>query len=151
MRTLRIPIAALLVVALVSAGLAQAARPKKSEFVVSAAMSGKKVVANGDRDAKGRASLTFKKKKDRVCFDITYSGMDTARRGILGKGAKHERGDNVLTLFSLSKSSPATGCLRALSKKEIERIEKRPKDYFITLENKAHPDGAIRGQLRDRS
>lgn len=150
MKILRVPIAALLVLALICAGLAQAAHPRKSKFVVSASMSGKKVVANGDTNAKGRASLTFKKKKDRVCFDITYSGMDTARRGILGEGAKHERGDNVLTLFSLSKSSPAKGCLRALSKRDIDDIEKTPKDYFITLENKAHPDGAIRGQLRDR-
>ncbi|MEA2346268.1 MAG: hypothetical protein QOG62_55 [Thermoleophilaceae bacterium] len=151
MKALRIPIAVLLVVVLACVGLAQAAHPKKSKFVVSATMSGNKVVANGDPDAKGKASLTFKKKKDRVCFDIDYSGMSTATRGVLGEGKKHERGDNILTLFSLSKESPAKGCLRALNKNTIDDIERRPKDFFVTLENKDHPDGAVRGQLRDRS
>ncbi len=146
----RLPIVVLVVVGLVFAGIAAAAHPKRSRFVVSAAMSGNKVVANGDPNAKGKASLTFKKKKDRVCFDITYSGMETARRGILGEGSKHERGDNILTLFSLAEESPAKGCIRALSKRTIDDIEKAPKDFFVTLENKEHPDGAIRGQLRDR-
>ena len=151
MSRFRLPIAVGLILALTCAGMALAAHPKRSKFLVSASMSGKKVIANGDPDAKGRVSLTFKKKKDRVCFDIEYSGMATATRGILGEGAKHERGDNVLTLFSLSKQSPAKGCLRALSKRTIDRIEKAPKDFFVTLENKEHPDGAVRGQLRHRS
>lgn len=129
-------------------GNAGAAHPKKSKFVVSAKMSGKKVVQNGDPNARGDASLTFKKKKDRVCFDITYRGMATASRGILGEGAKHDTGDEILTLFSLSEPSPAKGCIRALNKKTVDKIEKNPKDYFVTLEDKKHPDGAVRGQLR---
>jgi hypothetical protein len=148
--TVRIAIAAALAascsVALIA--VADAARPKKSKFIVESKLSGKKVVQNGDPNARGEASLTFKKKKDRVCFDITYERMATATKGILGEGAKHEVGDDVLTLFTLSEPSPAKGCIRALSKKEVRAIEKDPKDYFVTLEDKKHPDGAIRGQLR---
>ena len=152
MKTLRVPMAVLLALALGCAGLAQAAHPKKSKFVVSASMSGKKVVANGDPNAKGHASLTFKKKKDRVCFDIDYSGMDIATRGILGEGAKHDRGDNVLTLFSLSKSSPARGCLRALSKHDHRRHREDPQGLLRDARDqgssrRGHPRAASRPEL----
>jgi hypothetical protein len=76
--------------------------------------------------------------------------METATRGILGEGSKHEVGDDILTLFSLDEESPAKGCIRALSKRTVRKIERRPKDYFVTLEDKDHPDGAIRGQLRHK-
>ena len=44
-------------------------------------MNGGKVVSGGDPDASGTASLTFKKKKDRVCYSIVYQQTETARRG----------------------------------------------------------------------
>ena len=109
--TVRIAIAAALAVSCSVAliAVADAARPKKSKFIVESKMSGKKVVQNGDPNARGDASLTFKKKKDRVCFDITYEGMATATRGILGEGAKHEVGDDVLTLFTLVRAFAGQG------------------------------------------
>ena len=125
-----------------------AAKPKRSKFVATATMNGAKVVSGGDVDATGDASLTFKKKKDRVCFSITYSKMNTATGGFLGDGAKREEGDVVVNLFSSSEPSPAKGCVRAPSKKTVQALEKTPKDFFVALTNSEHPKGAVRGQLR---
>ena len=97
-----------------------------------------------------RASLTFKKKKDRVCFDITYDGHGTATRGILARARSTRRRQCAHRSFSLCerRRRPRAASCCALRRSDITAIEKAPKDCFCTLEDKEHPDGAIRGQLR---
>jgi hypothetical protein len=130
-------------------GGAFAAKPKKSKFIVEATMNGGKVVSGGDPDASGTASLTFKKKKDRVCYSIVYQQTETANAGILGAAPKGQEGDTAVQLFrGVADPSPANGCVRAPSKKTVRAIEETPKNYFVALENNAHPTGALRGQLR---
>jgi hypothetical protein len=74
--------------------------------------------------------------------------MGTATGGFLGDGARREEGDQVVDLFNGSEPSPAKGCIRAPSKKTVQRLEKTPKDFFVALTNSEFPKGAIRGQLR---
>lgn len=144
-----------LVVALVGSTaavtVALAANSSKGNFRTEASMNGRKVISGGDTDGKGDAEIVFKKKKDRVCYEISYRRIQTANKGILGEGRSGREGDVVVTLFRGTEKSPVEDCIRAPSKKTIKKIEETPKDYFVALENNEHPRGAIRGQLRHRN
>jgi hypothetical protein len=133
-------------IALIAAAPAGAAKTK-----LTATLSGaNEVPGPGDADGSGQADLTLTerkgKKKGKVCFDITYSGIETAFAGHIHEGGPTTDGPIVVPLFVTATPSPANDCVKA-KRRLVKKIAKNPADFYVNLHNEALPGGAIRGQL----
>jgi hypothetical protein len=81
-----------------------------------------------------------------VCFRFAhlhgFSGPTTAQ---IGRGAKGQPGKPVLTL-SGSHTLRRKGCVRA-SRALAAALPKSPSSYYLVINSKTYPEGAVRGQL----
>ena len=139
-------VAALLVPSLVLAG--------GSANKLKAKMTGAKVVPSGSGapHGRGRARITLKPKKGKVCYRLTWSrvGTKAAIGADIFAGKPGSNGDLAARLFSGKQTSPATGCA-PISAANSKDIRKHPGRFNVIVTTHKYPQhGAIRGQLKRR-
>jgi hypothetical protein len=133
---------AALAVALVAPGGAAA-----SVHVISK-MNGNKVVPGpGDPNGQGRAELVLKQRQRQICFTVSWSRVSSPVTAEIRRGSSGETGPRKAELFETSSANPRTGCSQE-SARQIRRIRKHPRLFYLELTNNQFPNGAIRGQLR---
>lgn len=105
----------------------------------------------GDPNGKGDAVITLKKKKRKVCFDLTWEKLDGASAAHIHKGRKGVAGPIKVELFTadpeLSGDASLDDCVKHVKKRKIRKIKRHPGRYYVNVHNSIYPDGAIRGQL----
>jgi len=96
----------------------------------------------------GTANVKLKKKQKKVCFNITFQGIEDPNAGHIHQGATGVDGPIVVPLFggAVGSPSPIKGCVDS-TKKLIKQIAKNPNGFYVNLHTPTLPDGAIRGQL----
>ena len=114
-----------------------------------ASMNGRQEVPRGDRDGRGRARITTDVDRQTVCFRIRLRKVGTVTAGHIHRGERGEAGPVVVPLFDEATRRPR-GCVRNVARSTIRRIESDPGDYYVNVHNQRFPDGAVRGQLRER-
>ncbi len=131
-----------------AAAIAESAVAAEKTF--SSSMSGRQEVpAKGDRNGRGTARITTDAARGRVCFRITLTRVGTVTAGHIHRGRKGKAGPVVVALFGEATRKPR-GCVRGVEKRTIRRIERNPGAYYVNVHNQRHPDGAVRGQLREQ-
>ena len=121
-----------------------------AEKTFSASMSGRQEVPrNGDANGRGTARVTTDVARQRVCFRITLRRVGTVTAGHIHRGKRGEAGPVVVALFGEATRRPR-GCVRNVPKAAIRRIERNPGRFYVNVHNQRHPDGAVRGQLKER-
>jgi len=129
-----------------------AAAKKKKVVKLNAALSGAVEIPPGDPDGSGNADFKLVTKKGKpkgkVCFDITFQGIDDPVAAHIHEGAPGVAGPIVIPFFegTTPMPSPLEDCLKA-KRGLVKRIGKNPGDFYVNLHNAAFPEGAIRGQL----
>lgn len=149
---MRSPTLALLaaVVAGPLAGAAVAESAVAAEKTFSASMSGRQEVPRtGDRNGRGMARITTDGARGRVCFRITLARVGTVAAGHIHSARKGKAGPVAVALFGEATRRPR-GCVRGVEKSVIRRIERNPGAHYVNVHDKRHPDGAVRGQLKER-
>jgi len=138
-------------IALVLSLAGGAATAKKKKVIkLTSDLSGQQEVPPADPDGSGRADFKLKKKKKRVCYDISFSGIQEPFVAHIHPGAKGVNGPPLITLFEdTAFLSPQKACVKA-KKRDIKDIGKHPKRYYVNIHNDEFPAGAIRGQLKKR-
>jgi hypothetical protein len=106
-------------------------------------------VVPGPGDPTGAGSFTWKTGKDGFCFQVSIAQLDGYIQTItLHRGAAGVRGTQVLRLSpSPIGINQLLGCIpadRALARE----ISSAPENFYVQVSTTTHPNGAIRGQLR---
>jgi hypothetical protein len=106
----------------------------------------------GDPNGSGNALITLRPGTERVCFNISFSGIGRALAGHIHKGPPGVAGPIFVGLFERSsgRTSPARGCVNDVSHPKIRAIRAHPRRFYVNLHTASHPDGAIRGRLHQR-
>ncbi|MFL5893524.1 MAG: CHRD domain-containing protein [Thermoleophilaceae bacterium] len=111
---------------------------------ITVGMSGKQETPKGSPHGTGTAKITLEPSRHKVCFRLTWSGIDAPTASHIHKGRKGTAGPVVVPLFATPPKH--TGCVTA-SKSLITKIEKSPSAYYVNIHTKKYPAGALRGQL----
>lgn len=149
MRTPKLAVlAAVMAGPLATATIAESAVAAERTFTSS--MSGRQEVPEkGDSNGRGMARITTDAARKRVCFRISLKRVGTVSAGHIHRGERGKAGPVVVALFGEATRRPR-GCVRNVAKATIRRIERNPGNFYVNVHNQRHPDGAVRGQLKER-
>lgn len=121
-----------------------------AEKTFSSSMSGRQEVPKkGDSNGRGTARITTDAARQRVCYRITLKRVGTVNAGHIHRGKRGKAGPVVVALFGEATRRPR-GCVRNVAKATIRSIERNPGGFYVNVHNKRYPDGAVRGQLKER-
>jgi len=131
----------------------QAPVPATGRLEFSAELSGhEEVPGPGVPDGSGVASLTFE--GGRLCYELraTVGERPTAVR--IHNGEAGTKGALVTELkpsFEMGEAAwEASSCL-PVGGTLVDQIKAEPGRFYVNVHTKEHPDGAVRGQLRQGS
>src|SRR3954465_12796995 len=99
---------------------------------LTVSMNGKQETPKGDPNGKGTAKITLEQSSGKVCFRLSWSGIDTPTAAHIHKGKKGVAGPVVIPFFGGAPKHAA--CVRA-DKKLIGRIAKSPASYYVNIHN----------------
>jgi hypothetical protein len=105
----------------------------------------------GDADATGQADLKLNQGKERVCFDVSWAGIDgTVFAGHIHVAPAGVAGPIVVTLFSgsFAGTDEVSDCVGNVDRGLIKDIRKDPSAYYVNVHSQPNfANGAVRGQL----
>jgi hypothetical protein len=130
--------AAVLVLALPQPALAETVK-------LVADLTGSTEPAGGDPDGAGRFSVEISAEQGDFCYVLTADKVGKASAAHLHAGAAEAVGAPVVTL---EVTGPNGDMCIAVEPDKLKPILAAPGDYTINVHTAAHPEGAIRGQLR---
>jgi hypothetical protein len=114
--------------------------------VREAELTGAEVVPTaGDPNGTGMARMIFYPMKNKICYRVTVSGIQTATKAHLHMGNAGEVGPVKLGL--LPPRNSARECIRGLGERFIRKIASNSSRYYVDVHNNEYPGGALRGQL----
>jgi hypothetical protein len=109
----------------------------------------------GDLNASGRARVEVF--PEGVFYRLRFEGLEEkpATRGHIHLGAPGENGPILVTLFDSPEEpveSRSKGCVApdVAPRAVIELLKENPGEFYVNVHNEEFPNGAIRGQLRER-
>jgi len=126
----------------------QSAFREASTPLVSRLIGANEFPGPGDTDGVGGVALTFDAvtvTDTEVCFDLSYSGIDTPTAAHIHPGAAGTANPPVVD-FGLPGPTAHTGCQVILTTL-ADQIVADPESFYVNVHNLAFPGGAIRGQL----
>lgn len=118
---------------------------------ITARATGGQVVnpSGGDPDGKANFRLKVNRVKQRICYRISFHGIDDVTGGFLHKGNPGQIARPIVTFFEARDAdSPQKGCVHDVRKRIVKRLKRKPSAHYVDLTSKKHPDGAVRGQLQ---
>ena len=141
-----IAVAATLASVTILAGPASAGRPGTGT-IREAELTGAEVEPSpGDPDGTGMARMIFYPQKNKICYRVTVSGIQTATKAHLHMGDTGEEG-GMVKLNLLPPRNSARECVRGLGERFIRKIARNSSGYYVDVHNNDFPNGAVRGQL----
>jgi hypothetical protein len=114
-------------------------------------LTGNEVRDGGDRDGWGVARLDLDPENERVCYVITWHGLDGAVTALhLHVAPRRNDGPHWIDFFNNEhldgKRNTVANCVRS-ARWKIRAVIDEPFDYYLMVHTTAHEAGAIRGQL----
>ena len=150
MRKRLVLIALAIVVAsvMVFGGPASAGKPGTGTLR-EAELTGTEVVPTpGDPNGSGMGRFHLYPMKNKICYRVTVSGIQTATKAHLHMGDAGEEG-GMVKLNLLPPRNSARECVRGLGERFIKKIAHNSSSYYVDVHNNEYPDGALRGQLHN--
>jgi hypothetical protein len=117
---------------------------------MSTKLKGKNEVPGpGSPNGKGEITLFVKPTKEKVCFQLEVSKLDTITAGHIHKGTTEEAGPIKVTLIheQIQGTGNYEGCVKDVKSKLLDKVVNRPEKFYVNIHTLDYPDGAIRGQL----
>jgi len=137
----RILICLLLAAALAAPSLALASGGATASLRTT--LTGRKAVPRGARH--GRGSVTIRISGRRVCWTFgRLHGTDKPRAAFIRKGIPGEFGPGIV---QLGRRYRASGCATTTIG-NAQQLALSPRGYYVTVQTRRFPLGAVRGQLR---
>jgi hypothetical protein len=137
----RILVCLLLAAALAAPSLALASGGAAASLRTT--MTGRKAVPRGAR--RGRGTATIRISGRRVCWTFgRVHGTDRPRAAFIKKGIPGEFGPVIV---QLGRRYSASGCATT-TLGNAQQLALSPRGYYVTVNTRRFPLGAVRGQLR---
>lgn len=135
-------LAALLLALIMAVGVAFAGNGGKAGAPRVTTLSGaEEAPGPGDPDGSGFASIRLNVGQERVCWEISYEGIEPARAAHIHRAPAGSPGGVVVPLNPDEPGcNPADGDL-------IQEIIDFPERFYVNVHNAEYPAGALRGQL----
>jgi hypothetical protein len=109
-------------------------------------LTGAEVVPTaGDPNGSGTGRFHPYPMKNKICYRVTVSGIQTATKAHLHMGNAGEVGRVKLGL--LQPRNSARGCIRGLGERFIKKSASNSSRYYVDVHNNEYPGGALRGQF----
>jgi hypothetical protein len=135
-----------LLCALVAGGCA--ATPGLSRTTLDATLTGQQQTPGpADLDGTGTARIRLDGGSGRLCWDLNVRGIGRATSAAIHAGPAGSVGPAVVALTSPDAGGRSEGCA-AISPEVASRMAVQAHQFYLTVADEAHPQGAIRGQLR---
>ena len=111
---------------------------------------GAKLVASltGESDGAGLFEAVVNPETERICYTITAGAIDKATAAQIHSGAAGENGDPVLTLDTPDGDDDDSEDCQDIDAGLAQALLANPQNYYVSIRTGAHPNGALRGQLR---
>ncbi|MBA2472591.1 MAG: hypothetical protein DLM61_12415 [Pseudonocardiales bacterium] len=114
-------------------------------------LTGDEVRDGGDRDGDGVARLDLDPKNERICYVITWRGLEGHVTDFhIHSAPRHNDGPVFVDLFNdrrfHGESNTVADCVHS-DRSKIRDIIDEPSDYYLMLHTTPHHAGALRGQL----
>jgi hypothetical protein len=121
------------------------------EDLFQTGMTAKQVVPPpGQVGAQGYATINLNEEAGKVCTNLNIKGVTGPVTGVsIHKGLAGKTGAIVVNFGGVTVSSAGTAskCKTGVAASLMEAIEANPPTYYMTVNTKSHPAGAVRGQL----
>lgn len=102
----------------------------------------------GHPDANGTAAISLVEERKEVCLELAVSGLDQPTAVHLHESPVGGAGDVVLALPApVAGDADVSACVSA-SGELLDQLRRHPTRFYVNVHSEAHPDGALRGQLR---
>lgn len=102
----------------------------------------------GHPEAHGTAAISLVGERKEVCLELAVSGLDQPTAVHLHKAPAGGAGDVVLALPApVAGDADVSACVSA-SAELLDRLRRHPGRFYVNVHSEAHPEGALRGQLR---
>ena len=101
----------------------------------------------GDPDGNGTVEIRVVPQTGSVCWNLYARAIGPATAAHIHRGAAGTAGPPVLTLTTPDANGRSQGCA-TLDQQLVREISFSAPDFYVNVHDAAHPQGAIRGQLR---
>jgi CHRD domain len=93
---------------------------------------------------------------DGVSFDVSWTNLGTVTMGHIHQGQVGQSGPVVVPLFAAPQGLPDTlfavsATVTGLDPALVNQIRTQPRDFYLNLHTADVPQGAVRGQIFDRT
>ncbi len=102
----------------------------------------------GHPEASGSVVIELVSERNEVCVDLDVTGLDSPTAVHLHESPAGGAGDVVLALPAPDGGDGSVSACVSAPAALLERLRSTPMRFYVNVHSDAHPDGAIRGQLR---
>ncbi len=102
----------------------------------------------GHPQASGSITIELVSARKEVCVDVEVTGLDAPTAVHLHESPAGGAGDVVLALPAPDAGDGSGSACVSAPAALLERLRATPTRFYVNVHSDAHPDGAIRGQLR---
>lgn len=123
-------------------------QPGNQRARLNVSMTGiQEIPGPGDPDGNGTAELRVNPGSGTVCWDLYARAIGPATAAHIHRGAAGSAGPPVVTLTTPDANGRSQGCAQ-VDQQLARHMVMAAQDFYVNVHNEAHPQGAIRGQLR---
>ena len=122
--------------------------PGNQRATLYVSMTGiQEVPGPGDPDGNGTVELRVVPSSGSVCWNLYARAIDPATAAHIHRGAAGAAGPPVVTLTTPDANGRSQGCA-SIDQQLARHMVLAAQDFYVNVHTAAHPQGAIRGQLR---
>lgn len=123
-------------------------QPGSQRARLNVSMTGiQEVPGPGDPDGNGTVELRVLPSSGSVCWNLYARAIGPATAAHIHRGVAGSAGPPVVTLTTPDANGRSQGCAE-VDRELVRHMVMAAQDFYVNIHNEAHPQGAIRGQLR---
>ncbi len=133
----------ILVTFVIAVSFVVASEQYKQGRMSTATLTGMNELPNfGDPDGSGLFKFTFNSTQNQVCYELTTTNIAEITGLYIRVGDRNTVGPTLIAL----QASVAKDCV-SVDAGKLAEVMKNPTNYYVSVQTKEFPNGAIRGQL----
>ena len=122
-------------------------QPGNRRATLYVSMTGIQEVPTGDPDGNGTVEIRVVPATGSLCWNLYARAIDRATAAHIHRGAAGAAGPPVVALTTPDANGRSQGCA-TVDQSLARQMVLAAQDFYVNVHTEAHPQGAIRGQLR---